>query len=340
MKRIRFAMTSLLAVAGAGLSGLVPEASGMGIIMPIYGNTTTQFSAAEAAARRVPLIAIFNPDNGPGTSKRTSYANAMNRIKSAGGQVIGYISTDYGNIDINDVKSQMDQYSSWYGVNGYFIDEMHYTSSKLNYYKSANSYARGKGKFVVGNPGGSISSTYLAAAEILITFENPVSSGWGSASGGERARYGAIPYSASSLGSLVTQADTKGFGWIYATNRSEPDPFGLLPSYWEAEVSAVEAFNTPPLPPPLPDAQFQVTNAAPQPAGGGIAISFPAVARRRYGVQVSTDMQTWTAAVTPSGQAAEITPATDGVVTLQAAMMPSATAAYYRAVDLDALAGK
>ena len=51
-------------------------------------------------------------------------------------------------------------------------------------------------------------------------------------------------------------------------------------------------------------------------------------------------MRTWTAAVTPSGQAAEITPAADGVVTLQAAMMPSATAAYYRAVDLDALAGK
>ena len=101
----------------------------MGIIMPIYGNTSSQFNAAEAAARRVPLIVVFNPDDGSGSSKNSSYAYAVNRIKSAGGQVVGYIATGYTGVAIADVKTHMNNYSSWYGVNGYFLDEMSNTSS-------------------------------------------------------------------------------------------------------------------------------------------------------------------------------------------------------------------
>ena len=320
----------------------VSPASGMGVILPMYGNTTSQFAAAEAAARRVPLIAVFNPDNGPGGSKRASYATMVNRIKAAGGQVVGYISTDYTNVDIGDVQSQMNSYSSWYGVNGYFLDEMHYTSSKLAYYKSANTYAKGKGKFIVGNPGSGISSTYLQAAQILITFENPVGSGWGGASGGgDSSRYGAIPYSAGNLGSLVSQGASKNYGWIYVTNHGEPDPFGNLPSYWEQELQAVEALNAPPLPAALPADKFFVSQLTPLP-GGGVSITFPAVGRRRYGIQVSPDLTSWKQALTPDTVpvVSEITPAQDGPVTLRAGWPSGAGPAFYRAVDLNTLEGR
>jgi len=317
------------------------RAPAMGIIMPIYGNTTSQFSAAESAAGRVPLIVVLNPADGPGTSKNSSYASWVNRIKSAGGQVVGYIATGYTGAAIADVKTQMNNYASWYGVNGYFLDEMSNTSSKLSYYKSANDYAGGKGKYIVGNPGTGTPSSYLGVAQILITFENPIASGWGGASAaGDSSRYGAIPYSAGSLGSTITQAASKRFGWIYATNFGEPDPFGRLPSYWEQELQAVEALNLPPLPAALPAGQFFISSV-PVPVPGGISITFPAVARRKYGLQVSTNLQTWSPASTPDATSvpAEITPTVDGPVTLRAALVAGSSRAYYRAVDLDALAG-
>jgi hypothetical protein len=316
----------------------------MGIILPIYGNTSSQFSAAEAAARRVPLIAVFNPDDGPGTSKNSSYANWVNRIKTAGGEVTGYLATGYAGNALSDMKSQMDKYATWYGVNGYFLDEMTDASNSANrtYYKSLYDYANGKGKFIVGNPGTSTNSIYLSYARILITFENPIASGWGSAgASGDPARFGCIPYSASSLGTIVTQAAGKGYGWVYVTTYSEPDPFGNLPFYWSQEVAAVEALNIPPLPAALPPERFFITSTV-TPAAGGFTVTFPAVARRRYGLQFSTNLQTWSAASTPDAVPvlAEITPTVDGPVTLRAATIPGARSVYYRAVDLDALAGK
>ncbi len=316
-----------------------PAAGSMGIIMPIYGNTDSQFNAAEAAARRVPLIAVFNPSNGPGSSKRSSYANAVARIQAAGGQVVGYISTAYTGTALSDVKSQMDSYSSWYRVNGYFLDEMTTSTSStpLNYYKSAKSYASGKGKFIVGNPGTSISSSYLNAAQILITYEHY--SGWGGASAGSPPdRYGAIPYNVGSLGSMITQASSKGYGWIYVTNRSEPDPFGAVPSYWSAEVDAVEKINLPPLPPAIAADKFHVSKAEISPAGG-IAVTFPVAARRRYAVQVSTNLVDWTTAGSAADPAVPlaITATADGSTTLTAARLPGTQGAYYRAIDLDSI---
>lgn len=242
------------------------------------------------------------------------------------------------------MKSQMDKYHTWYGVQGYFLDEMTNVSNATNrtYYKSLYDYANGKNKFIVGNPGTGTHSVYLSYARLLITFENPISSGWGSAgASGDPARFGCIPYSSGSLGSTVTQAAGKGFGWIYVTNYGEPDPFGRLPSYWAQEVDAVESFNIPPLPAALPPERFFITSTA-TPAAGGVTVTFPAVARRRYGLQVSTNLQTWSAASTPDPVPvpAEITPVSDGLVTLRATPIPGARSVYYRAVDLDALAGK
>ena len=330
---------SLMLWWGTGGSG-----PAMGIIMPIYGNISSQFSAAEAAARRVPLIAVFNPDDGPGTSKNSSYANSVNRIKAAGGEVVGYIATGYAGNTLPVMKSLMDKYHTWYGVQGYFLDEMTNVSNATNrtYYKSLYDYANGKNKFIVGNPGTGTHSVYLSYARLLITFENPISSGWGSAgASGDPARFGCIPYSSGSLGSTVTQAAGKGFGWIYVTNYGEPDPFGRLPSYWAQEVDAVESLNIPPLPAALPPERFFITSTA-TPAAGGVTVTFPAVARRRYDLQVSTNLQTWSAASTPDPVPvpAEITPVSDGLVTLRATPIPGARSVYYRAVDLDALAGK
>ena len=104
-----------------------------GLLMPMYGNTSTQFAQIYEAALKVPVIAILNPDNGVGLKKDSFIAGKINQLKSRGVKIIGYISTDYGNRDSDEVDGESDKYKLWYGVGGIFLDEVSGSSSKMTY---------------------------------------------------------------------------------------------------------------------------------------------------------------------------------------------------------------
>lgn len=228
----------LLALAVTGLG----SAQATGLIMPIYGNTSSQFNAAIAAARKVQTVVILNPDDGPGSRKDTFIAGYVSKLKSAGAIVIGYISTQYGGVSTSRVQSQMNAYISYYGIQGYFLDEMSDSSSKLGYYKTLKAYAAGKGKYVVGNPGTTVPSSYAATADLLITYEDPYSAGWTrskppSWAAGKPSKIGAIVYSTNSslMNGVIDRAIALGYGWVFVTDRGGADPFGIAPSYLSSE---------------------------------------------------------------------------------------------------------
>ncbi len=64
-------------------------ASQLGIMVPAYFSPGSKWDAMDYAASRVPLIAIMNPNNGPGASKSTSYVTALANLHAAGGKVVG-----------------------------------------------------------------------------------------------------------------------------------------------------------------------------------------------------------------------------------------------------------
>ncbi len=59
-----------------------------------------------ASADAVPITAIFNPDSGPGPSADSNYITAMTNLELAGGGVVAYIYTDYGNIALSTVEGR------------------------------------------------------------------------------------------------------------------------------------------------------------------------------------------------------------------------------------------
>ncbi len=209
--------------------------------MPIYGNTSSQFNAAIAAAGRAKLLAVINPDNGPGSKKISSIAGYASRLKSAKAIVVGYISTAYGGESLSDVYTQIDRYRSWYGANGVYLDEMSDRSSKVGYYRSIYNYAKGKGMTVVGNPGTFTISSYASIADLLVTFEDPYSR-WSSNRQASwtgkypASKFAAIVYSASSgsMKSIVDRAVSQRYGWVFVTDGSGSDPFGRAPSFLNA----------------------------------------------------------------------------------------------------------
>src|SRR5215510_14169449 len=70
-----------------------------GIMIPLYTYPTDGTWAAVIQARaahpKVPILAVINPNSGPGTSKSSDYATGIGNLQTAGVTVIGYVPTGY-----------------------------------------------------------------------------------------------------------------------------------------------------------------------------------------------------------------------------------------------------
>ncbi len=223
---------------------LASHTQAAGLIMPLYGNSTYQFNDAVAAAQKVPMIAIINPSDGPGSSKIASIATQVTRLRSVKATVAGYISTVYGGIPLGTVYTQIDRYAAWYGANGIFLDEMSDRTTKLSYYQSIYAYASKKGMLVIGNPGTFTIVNYAATADILVTYEDPLAAGWAKyyqsvwTASYPVNKFATIVYATSSSvwKAAIDRAVALRYVWIFVTDIGGADPFGRAPTYIAAEA--------------------------------------------------------------------------------------------------------
>jgi hypothetical protein len=222
-----------------------------------------EMTAAAAAGGRI--TAIINPNNGPGAAINSDYTAAVNAFRVAGGKVLGYVYTCYGNNNCNpavgatrstsDVLADAQKYQTWYGVDGIFLDEMSNSMAQLPFYQTvaAGLRAAQPAGSIVGNPGTATPVDYLAVADTIVTFENGTGSYAGAATQpwmGTAApeRQANLLYSVASeaaMRDLVSQAAQRNVGYLYITNDVLPNPWDQLPSYWLAEVAAISAVPEP-----------------------------------------------------------------------------------------------
>ena len=117
-------------------------AAPMGIVVPAYFYPGSLWTSMNWAAGRVPLVAIMNPNSGPGAAQNPDYVAAVNALRASGGKVIGYVSTAYTARGTNVVMADIDRYFSWYAVDGIFLDEFtnDADTNHLNYYAALHQY--------------------------------------------------------------------------------------------------------------------------------------------------------------------------------------------------------
>lgn len=145
------------------------------ISIPAYFYPGTYWTQATAAAPRVGVM-VMNPNSGPGTAKNSDYVTAVNNAQRQGIKVIGYVPTSYGNRSATDVKTEIDQYKTWYAVDGIFLDEVAKETDFLAYYTDIANYIRSiKGTLVMLNPGTVPAEDYIKLADITIVFEDTYS---------------------------------------------------------------------------------------------------------------------------------------------------------------------
>ncbi len=222
----------------------------MGLIVPMYMDPDsywTELITAKEAYPSVPVIAIINPENGPGPSSDSTYASYTANLASAGIIIAGYIDTVEMSTSISSVESQMQEYVAWYPqVSVFFLDDMPdtYSSSFASYYSTLTAYANSLGKTTIANPGWEVSASAYATTDGIMFYE---SSGLPSLSYLQGADFGDsashFSFIATSVSSLPDQSyfDSAAQYAAYTYISNQGDSYSNLPTYLMQEMAELAA---------------------------------------------------------------------------------------------------
>ena len=214
-----------------------------------------------AAAKKVSIIAIINPNSGPNNAPpNTDYQQGIKDLHQAGIKIVGYVPSNYGNRDIQAVQADIDLYTKYFKVDGIFIDEAASSLEKSNYYQQLYQYIKFKSNRynVVINPGVNLDEKYLSqgVADIIVTFENYYKD-WNNYRSVKQSnsypakKFAALIHTTASrklMKSTLDRAIKNNLGYIYVTNDSintpNKNPWDTLPEYWQAEVNYIQQLNS------------------------------------------------------------------------------------------------
>jgi len=214
-----------------------------------------------AARAQVPITAIVNASNGPGSGgPNADYLVGVGELAASGVSMIGYVHTSYGARDPALVRADIDEWAAnWsaHGVRGIFLDEASTDMADVSYYEDLYLHALSQPGLdrVFINPGTTTDELYLSrpAADVVVDFESSYAA-WSTHtpapySSTYPGRLGTLVHStadASQMESAVDLAIARGSRYLYVTDDSGPpngNPWDSLPSFWQAELDYIEAAN-------------------------------------------------------------------------------------------------
>src|SRR2546422_1730354 len=247
------------AVRGTAFAASGLTFSNSGLAIPLYTYpcftatqcTWTTVIQARQAYPSVPLLAVINPNSGPGRFKDTNYVQGIKNLQDAGVVVLGYVWTGYGRVPLSKVENQVSSYKNWYAVNGIFFDGMAYVTGSEKYYSTLNSYVKSLGMtYTMGNPGTTTLKSYIGTLDSIIIYEDagtPSLSYLASATfypSYSKSNFGFLAYSVPSLDTSFETSASTYVQWMYITNDGLSNPWDTLPPYFMTEVGALGPHST------------------------------------------------------------------------------------------------
>ena len=226
-----------------------------GVIVPLFTYPTSptwnEVIQAKLANPSVPIIAIINPDSGPGVVQDSNYKQGIDALRSAGVTVLGYVYTQYAQRNLTSAEADISTYHGWYNISGILFDEMSNVVGNENYYSTLSSYAKSLGYVLTaGNAGTSVPASYIGTVNIINIYENqglPLTSSLASWTGAySKQNFAMVSYGVSSVNSSYEASASNYVSWIYITDANLPNPYDVLPTYFASEVAALNATTQPP----------------------------------------------------------------------------------------------
>jgi spherulation-specific family 4 protein len=225
------------------------------LLVPTYiyprGDGRKEWQRLFDAASKVEIVAIANPNSGPGDELNPDYTAIFTEATNQGVTLVGYVSTDFGKRTQAEIKQDVDTWVRYYPqIRGFFFDQQPREGRYVVHFAELRDYARQKLRdpLVITNPGVPCDEAYLAQAVSDVTcvfvnyqgfeqFEPPATF-----KAYDPSRFAAMPYNISdveTMRTVVKDAIIKRIGYLYISDAKPPNQWGKLPVYWEAEVDAV-----------------------------------------------------------------------------------------------------
>jgi hypothetical protein len=220
-----------------------------GTIIPLYSlptqETWSRVVAAKRAYPQVPIMAVVNPRNGPGPSRRADYVTGISQLINADVKVIGYVATGYGRRPVADVQADVGRWRQFYpDVTGIFFDQMSNHPGLEPYYKGLSTYAKSLGcDLTMGNPGADTTPSYVGTVDVLFIYQNAglpsVSSLAGWHDSYDKRNFAIIPYGVPQMNRSFVDEAGQHVGYIYLQNDTLPNPWDTVPPYFNDLVGAL-----------------------------------------------------------------------------------------------------
>lgn len=247
MRRVVWVIVVMVMCAGFSYNtvSLVEATSSKTLLIPLYSYPGCQWDKLVNLRHLygISIVAIVNPNNGPGSKRDSNYSSYIVRLKDAGIRVIGYVWTNYGSRNITEVEKDVDKWISWYNVDGIFFDEVSTSSSEEEYYRTLVNYLKNKSQnyIAVGNPGvyeGSAVLDYASIFDVLVVYDNegyPLS--W--PNGPEPSKLGALVYGVQEFNKEEFLDLAEKAHYLYVTDDNGNNPWDELASYIADEAAVL-----------------------------------------------------------------------------------------------------
>ncbi|GAB3697180.1 hypothetical protein GCM10027589_59420 [Actinocorallia lasiicapitis] len=188
---------------------------------------------------------ILNVAGGPGETVNPAFQAAVRRVEERGGTVAGYVDMAYGNRDPALIETDVRRYRSWYKVGDFFCDQVAAGPEGLPFMQQVTGRMRALGaEFIAFNHGAYPDPGYQALADLLVTFEGPLSSylavqppDWTLT--GTRQRFCHLVYGVAEteFDAVLALAHLRNTGIVFVTDRSGVNPYDGLPAYFPRLLS-------------------------------------------------------------------------------------------------------
>jgi hypothetical protein len=233
---------SIAVDAGSVLPGSIRLA------VPAYFAPGPEWQRVIAAAPTVGMV-IINPASGPGASTDPQYAQVIAQARAAGIIVLGYVSTSYGQRPEADVIADVNGYYNLYSLSGIYLAEgpMEADCTPLEaQYRRVADAAHARDTHAYMAVGTHFCPTYVYFFDLMVEFamswsdyQSYVVPTWMPSGSPERFCHFISDVPPGEAGAAISRAIANGAGWVFATDQSQPNPWGQLPAYFDAELQAI-----------------------------------------------------------------------------------------------------
>lgn len=211
-----------------------------GLVVPAYFHPALADADWDTLARSALAVrmVVLNVASGPGSTPDPAFVGVVERLRATGVAVAGYVDTDYGHREHQQLLAEISAYQRWYGADSVFFDRVASGIEHAPHYEVLAAAARQLGAALVAfNHGTYPDRDYAEYADLLGTFEGTWADfpqvyvpSW--VHDHPAATFFNLLYDtpARMARAVATLAAERNVGSVYRTELGGPNPWSRLPA--------------------------------------------------------------------------------------------------------------